>query len=374
MLETVILDSTQDFAALEEEWEDLYCNAPLVTPFQSWAWLYSWWEAYGEGRGLRLVMLREESLLVGLLPLMLERWGGFGRLLFIGTGPTDYQDVLAREGWEAEVYKVGAQVLKQMSGWQVVDLQQLHPEAAAWGVFENWIGPRTRLWQDNFPVMDVRPWDELLLSLSRNLRSTARRTIRRVEADGVGGELADAVEAEQAVNRWLALHREAWRGREITPEHLTRRFESYMQAAVRRMTVCGLGGISEFWRNGEVVASQFLVFGQNCIGQHLFGATEEVLKRYQVSALLIWDAVNIACGRGTPYLNFLRGEEPYKLRWSSRVIPNHRVILGRNLAFWSPYTGYHTLYSKARRSARLNDSRWVKSITRMFRTVLRSRH
>jgi hypothetical protein len=31
----------REFAALEE-WEELYWKNPLGTPFQSWAWLYSW--------------------------------------------------------------------------------------------------------------------------------------------------------------------------------------------------------------------------------------------------------------------------------------------------------------------------------------------
>src|SRR3982750_3356199 len=103
LLDTVILENTQDFAALEEEWEDLYRNSSLATPFQSWAWLYSWWEAYGEGYELRLITIREANLLVGLIPLMLERRWGFGRLLFIGTGITDHLDVLAREGSEGRV-------------------------------------------------------------------------------------------------------------------------------------------------------------------------------------------------------------------------------------------------------------------------------
>ncbi len=71
----------------ESRWEELYDNSPLVTPFQSWAWLFSWWESYGEGYEPRLVTVRDDKgLLVGLVPLMLEHRPAFGRLLFIGTG------------------------------------------------------------------------------------------------------------------------------------------------------------------------------------------------------------------------------------------------------------------------------------------------
>ncbi len=42
-----IVEDSWGFAALEEEWDDLHRQSPRATPFQSWAWLYSWWEHYG---------------------------------------------------------------------------------------------------------------------------------------------------------------------------------------------------------------------------------------------------------------------------------------------------------------------------------------
>ena len=104
-LVTAVLRDTNDFASLKEEWDELYESCPSATPFQSWEWLYSWWEIYGEGSyGLRLVTLRDagSGLLVGLLPLMVRR----GRLLLLGDSAralywyimSPYKDVLVREG------------------------------------------------------------------------------------------------------------------------------------------------------------------------------------------------------------------------------------------------------------------------------------
>jgi CelD/BcsL family acetyltransferase involved in cellulose biosynthesis len=131
-------------------------------------------------------------------------------------------------------------------------------------------------------------------------------------------------------------------------------------AAARRMTARELGGISEFWQDGEVVISDFWVSGRDFIGTYMLGASREALQRYQWSSLYIWDALNIARSKNWSYLDLLRGDEPYKLRWSSRVSPSHRLILGRNLAFWAPYAGYHALRSKARRYVRSESApRWI---------------
>jgi CelD/BcsL family acetyltransferase involved in cellulose biosynthesis len=370
-LEVGVLTSTQGFAAIEEEWEDLYHSSPLATPFQSWAWLYSWWEFYGEGHELRLLTVRNgEGLLVGIIPLMLERRRGLGRMLFIGTGLTDHHDMLARTGWEDEVSEAGSLALRQMDSWQLADLQQLRPDAAAWGILRRWDGPRIRVWQDGCPVVDVKPWNELLTSLSRNLRSTVRRTLRRAEADGVRRKTAEETNAEEAAQRLVALHREAWQERDIGLEHLTQRFESCIVTAARRMMARRCGGISEFWRDGEVIISSFWMSGRDFFGTYMLGASQEALERYQWSSLYIWDAIDLANSKSAGYLDLLRGEEPYKLRWSTRVVPNHRLILGRRWILWLPYAGYHELYSRARRYAnREGTPRWVRNAADGYRAL-----
>jgi CelD/BcsL family acetyltransferase involved in cellulose biosynthesis len=82
-LRAAVVRDTEGYASLREEWDGLYRSCPSATPFSSWEWLYSWWEAYEEGHyGLRLITLRNESgLLVGLLPLMMARRG-----LLLGDG------------------------------------------------------------------------------------------------------------------------------------------------------------------------------------------------------------------------------------------------------------------------------------------------
>ena len=372
LLRTSVLTSAGEFAALEEEWEELYHDSPRATPFQSWAWLYSWWEFYGEDYELRLITVRdEEGLLIGLAPLMLKHRLGFSRLLFVGTGPTDYLDVLIREGWETQVSEALVRTLRQMSSWQVADLQQLRPDAAAWGLFEHWSALRISVWQSNCPVIHAKPWDELVASLIKSLRSSARQTLRRAREDGLRRELAGVEDAEAAARRLVAVSRQQWQSRwqETDPEHWTRRFEAHLEVAGRRMTARGLGAISEFWRDGEVVISHFLVFGRDFVGQYMIGASQEALRRYQFSSLGMWDGINVSLDRKGSYFDLLRGEEPYKLRWRSRVVPNRRMVLGRNLLVWSPYAAYHALRSRAKRYAYSeNAPAWVKDTKDRYQT------
>jgi len=352
-LKTALVRDAAGFSALRQEWDDLYRGCPSATPFSSWEWLYSWWEVYGEGKyGLRLITLREEGgLLVGLLPLMVRR----RRLLLLGDSPralywyvwTPYKDVLVREGWERPVARVGAQALKEMGGWWVADLQELMPQAAAWGLFRSWEGPQRSFSLTEYFLIRTDSWEELLSSLSRNLRSIVRRTLRRAEEDGLRREPAGAEEAERAARILVALHRELLVERRIDPEDLTPKSQAFIERVARRMTAREIGRISEFRRaDGELLVSQFLVFDKDFVGVYMVGASKEASRRYQFMTLCNWDAVDVACSRDNAYVSWMMGNEGDKLRWATEVVSSQRMILGRTLALWVPYAGYYILYDR----------------------------
>jgi CelD/BcsL family acetyltransferase involved in cellulose biosynthesis len=380
-LRTAVLRDTRDFTSLQGEWDELYESCPRATPFQSWAWLYSWWEVYGEGSyGLRLITLRDaDGLLVGLLPMMVRS----KRLLLLGdlVGgglSTPYKDVLVREGWEGRVALAAARALKELEGWWVADLRELMPEAAAWNLFREWEGLRTSLPITNYVLIHAKPWEELLASLSRKLRGSVRRTLRRAEEDGLRCEPAGLQDAERAARRLVALHRELLQGRRIDPEHLTRRYEAFMEAAARRTTARGIGRISEFRRDNAVLVSQFLLFDKDFVGAYRIGASREASWRYQFDTLCNWDAINVARGRGSAYVSFMDGPSQHKLRWADEVVASHRVILGRTLVFWIPYAGYHALrdgyYALQSYVHSEGAPRWVKKATDCYWALVRYVH
>jgi hypothetical protein len=370
-LDVAILTKTQAFRALEEEWEDLYRNSPLSTPFQSWSFLYSWWESFGEGYELRLVTVRDEGLLAGLIPLMLERQWGFRRLLFIAK--REQLDLLVRKGWEDKVSEAGVRALRQMmDSWHVIDLKDVSPAAAAWGIFQQWNGPRTHSLTDYYLFIEVKPWDELLTSLSRKHRCSVRCTLRRAEEDGVRSMLAGPEETEQAARRLVALHRALRQGRYINWEHLSPKFESFIVAAARRMTNCGLGGISEFWRDGEVIISSFTVFGDKVTDGYLVGVSKEARQRYQWSSLGICDVLDIARSRNSAYVCLAQGGDPYKQRWPHEDVPYYRIVLGRGPVSWRLYLALLSLHGRGERYIQgdstpeliKNTAEWLKRLIR----------
>ena len=117
-------------AALEAEWRALAAACPAATVFQTFEWNAAWWKHFGRvpGRMLRVVTFRDGAgTLVGLAPLMTSFWYAtpLRRLSFLGTGTSDYLDILALPGREQEAAHALYKYLEASGGWQIADFQQL---------------------------------------------------------------------------------------------------------------------------------------------------------------------------------------------------------------------------------------------------------
>ena len=130
-LRVSVCDRPAEFAALRNEWYGLIDDSDTYSPFLTWEWLYPWWEAYGVGCELRLLLARSSTgRLDGIAPLLLRR-DRLGRCLaFIGTGKNsprgDYFGLIARRGVEPGVNGALANAICDRDlGWDYAHLEHL---------------------------------------------------------------------------------------------------------------------------------------------------------------------------------------------------------------------------------------------------------
>lgn len=374
-LEIDVLTSVPEFEKLQEDWQDLYDDAPSVTPFQSWAWSFSWWEHYGSSCRLRLITVRECGQLVGLMPAMLA--GGFAsrRLLLVGTGLSDYLDVIVRAGWEESVCSALSQFLGRGQVAKAIDLQQLRESATARRLYDLWPGPRATYVQARTPVMTVRPWDDIVAGLPAKRRETARKTIRRLEQDRLTWRRVEVDAVDAATVRWLELHREYWRGRSITPEHESERFAACMSSAARRLVESGAGAVYELARTDSdvVEAADLVLTGKDFVMGYVSGAADRLHRRIEVNTALVHLWNSVALEASVSEVDLGRGLEPYKLKWAPMVRENQRLALGVLGARWWALAGYLAMRQRLAGSVRArNAMRHIAGVRGRSRSGLRA--
>ena len=72
-VEVTLITDGAGFAGLQTDWQDLMPRAAKSSVFMSWEWQFTWWQHYGQGQALRLLVARRGDCVVGILPLYLQR-------------------------------------------------------------------------------------------------------------------------------------------------------------------------------------------------------------------------------------------------------------------------------------------------------------
>jgi len=331
-LHVTICRDPEEFAGLAPQWARLYGGCAAATPFQSHAWLHSWWQSYGPPGRLRLVLVRRGGELVGAAPL-LRRHRPYPVLVPLGGAITDYTDVLVDDAADAAdaggaVTAALAAGMRQAARGAVVDLREVRPGAAAERLYAHWAGPKRRLADSVCLELPGLPMDGLIAQVGSSRGQRIRAALRKLDATGIEERDIPAAEVPAAVANLLRLHLLQWQGRGMNPEHERPRFAAHLTRAAQRMVAAGEAVITEFTLDGEVVAANLAVLSPELAGGYLYGVHPRLrAAKVDVATLLMRHDVRHAAGAGRATLSLLRGAEPHKFHWRPEPHPNQRLLL-----------------------------------------------
>ncbi|MFC9931788.1 GNAT family N-acetyltransferase [Streptomyces sp. NPDC127190] len=323
-----LVTSEAGFAALAADWARLHGRCAAATPFQSHAWLHSWWLSYGRHGRLRLVLVRAGGELVAAAPLMLVR-RPLPALVPLGGAISDYADVLLDDSDDGRAADALTGALADAARTALVDFREVRPGGAVERVYDRWCGPRRTVPDSLCLELPALPMDGLVARLPSNkAQQRVRAKLRKLAALGVERREVAPEEVEAALGRLLELHRLQWQGRKVTAEHLQPRFRAHLVRAVGPMVRSGDAVVTEFRLDGEVVAVDLTLLSRGLAGGYLYGAHPGLRERKADVAVMLLDAcAERAGGRGT--LSLLRGDEPYKHHWRPEPVVNRRLLLAR---------------------------------------------
>ncbi|PZT70584.1 glycosyl transferase family 1 [Streptomyces sp. SW4] len=327
---TELVTDAGRFAELAADWTGLYRRCAAATPFQSHAWLHSWWLSYGRPGRLRLVLARDGGDLVGAAPLMRVH-RPVPALVPLGGEISDYGDVLLDDARGPEAAAALARGLSSAAATALVDLREVRPGAAAERVYDRWHGPRRRVDDSLCLELPAVPLADLVARLpSAKAQQRVRAKLRKLDALGVKSRAVLPDEVEPALHRLLELHRLQWAGRNVTAEHLRGRFREHLVRSVGAMVRAGDAVVTEFRLADEVVAVDVTLLARRLAGGYLYGAHPGLRERRADVAVMLLDAcAGQVCDGERRTLSLLRGNEPYKHHWRPRPVVNRRLLLAR---------------------------------------------
>ncbi|BCL30532.1 glycosyl transferase family 1 [Streptomyces aurantiacus] len=343
-MRTELCTGEREFGRLAEEWGRLYRRCGTATPFQSHAWLHSWWLSYGTRGRLRLVLVRDGGDLVAAAPLMLVRqpWPA---LVPLGGSISDFGDVLIEDGERADRAAAAlADGLATAARTALIDFREVRPGGAVERVYASWRGPRRRVPDSLCLELPAVPMDDLIGRLATaKAQQRVRAKLRKLTTLGVERRAVRPDEVDAALRRLLELHRLQWQGRKVTTEHLQERFAEHLVRSVGPMVRAGDAVVTEFRVADTVLAVDLTLLSQQLAGGYLYGAHPQLRERKADVATMLLHACAQHTGTGEHtgtgghtgtagerrVLSLLRGNEPYKHHWRPQPVVNQRFLLAR---------------------------------------------
>ncbi|GAA2985599.1 MULTISPECIES: GNAT family N-acetyltransferase [Streptomyces] len=320
----------REFSALAGEWDALHRRCPTATPFQSHAWLHSWWLSYGVPGRLRVVLARRDGRLVGAAPLMLVH-RPMPLLVPLGGAISDFFDVLVDAERTGEAVAALERGLHRAAAHSVVDLREVRPGASVQSLFAQWSGARSRLTDSTCMELPAEQVGALIGRMPGSRAQRARAKLRRIDALGIECRTLPGDRVADGVRTLLRLHELQWRGRGVNPEHLRPRFRAHLVRSVGRMVRDGEAAVREFLLDGEVVAADLALGSAGLTGGYLYGADPRLRERkVDVSTMLLRELARQAADSGGGVLSLLRGSEQYKGHWGPEPVVNQRLLLARS--------------------------------------------
>ncbi|MFG2524750.1 GNAT family N-acetyltransferase [Streptomyces sp. NPDC048527] len=329
----VCTDSAR-FGGLGREWEALYRRSRTATPFQSHAWLHSWWLSYGTGRGLCVVLVRAGGRLVAAAPLM-RRWRPLPALVPLGGSISDFCDVLIDGGDdggddEGAAARALGDALWRLARTHVIDFREARPGSAVERLYDRWPGPRCRLDDSLCLELPSVPMDDIVGRLPGSRAQRARAKIRKLDSLGIERHVVPQDEVDDSVRRLVALHQLQWEGRKVTTEHLRPRFSEHLTRSVALMARSGDAVVTEFRIDDAVLAADLTFVSPRLTGGYLYGADPGLrARKADLATMLLRSCSEHAQERVSGALSLLRGNEPYKHHWRPHSVVNQRFVLAR---------------------------------------------
>ncbi len=311
-----VIHDGDDLLRLESAWWDLWRRPPGATPFQSPAWLLSWWKVFHPGT-LATVAIHDHERLVALAPLYLENGTRGLRLLPVGIALSDYLDALVDPTHPGAVEAI-LETIEADINWGSCSFEELAPGSALLAHFPRRSLNDTTMRQSACPVLTLPDSVEDLGECvpARKLRKLRMARNRAARRKGFSIETVDPPATKAFLDELFRLHGARWRQQGETGVLDEDHVRSFHESAAPALARAGLARMMLVSLEGRI-AGAYYGFSHRGKAFAYLGGFDPEFAFESPGTILMGQAVEAAIAEGCCEFHFLRGREPYKYEWGA---------------------------------------------------------
>jgi CelD/BcsL family acetyltransferase involved in cellulose biosynthesis len=322
------VDTAEGFAELASGWDELVVSSPRPSPFLLHGWLCAWWQHYGDGATLAVVTAHRDGRLVGALPLYVKRRGLLRVARFMGAHESALADLLLAPD---EANETGRALVEAARGqaFDLVDLFGLPSGSRLAGLVD---GAELDVFERVEAPVLLMPdgWETAYAAkTSSKKRNLHRRRLRQL---GEAGEVEWRVsrtleELGPALEDAFALHGLRWEGRPDGSTFGTAEGHRFHRDAIAAIAPAGVPVIVTLLVGGRPIAFHyFFALADTMYVHRLAFDPDPSLARFSPGAVCTLETIRVASELGLTRVEFLGGDERYKLELADRLEPLCQAI------------------------------------------------
>ncbi|MDD4616427.1 MAG: GNAT family N-acetyltransferase [Alphaproteobacteria bacterium] len=330
------LTSFTEAQKLAPEWQALYerAGSPLFRDFNSFE---NWWRTLGQEEAFQIyiaIAKTPSGELRAVLPLVIRKRGIFSIIEQAGQEVFDNGDVLAtnKEDAAALIHYIAGEDSHDIAFIRDIRENDLSTQALASSMQLH------KQHKNHFLILDFASGSEWYAAQSRKFRSDVHRKSKKL---GDLGELQYGVwrrgqEPPEAVVDSLYEQKKAWAlSRGLSEIFILReRMKNFLRGLVLDSAQKDILYLAWLKCGDKIIACHLGFVKNNALSLYMT-SYDEAFSRFSPGLLLIAETIKEAIDEGLGELDYMRGEEEYKLRFCS----GHRLL--------SDYIDGHSLLGRA---------------------------
>lgn len=324
-----VVSDYDSFLALEPVWNSLAEEARAGHPFLRHEWVRSWWECFGEGKDLHILLVSVGDEIIAIAPLMLSQRRMYGlkvrQLEFIQNDQTPQFDFIIPRHSEEAYRAIWRAIVARRRFWDVLVLPNLPAgsrtlqELARFAAQDGFRAGFRRSKEGPY-VQFSGEWESYVNGLSRNLRTNVRKAFNRLTRHGrVQLEMISSREqVAGALNDALRIEAASWKGKVgigISTRPEVQRFYTVLAERTAQLGALRL----VFLTAGRVrIAFAYALCYRNRL-YALKGAHDSSYGRYSPFNLLCYLVFREGFKRGLAEFDFCGKKDEWMLRWTKQT-------------------------------------------------------
>jgi CelD/BcsL family acetyltransferase involved in cellulose biosynthesis len=335
-----VVTDVEAFWRLKGEWNDAVDRAGATHPFLRHEWFRSWWEAFGAGRRLHVVVVRSGGRVAAIAPLLSETVWMYGvpvrQLRLMYNDHTPRADFIVAEQPERACRAIWSALTGAGARWDVLLLGQLPRESMTREMLSDLAGadgrPTGEWASSESPFLELTgSADAYFGRLPAKFRQNVRNRIARLRR--IGEPRLEVLEGERAVDEGLKdafrLEASGWKHGEGTSIASHAALQTFYTSFARRAAAAGWLRLLFLTIDGRRIATSYSL----CYQQRLFLCKTGYDPEFETCSpfkVLTYFAIRHAYERGLVEVDFLGDSEPWKREWTATARPHDWLFVFAN--------------------------------------------